>query len=160
MARGPAPVPTALKVLRGSRIRNRREPRAAAGRPALPADLGPLERAAWWETVRQLEVVPNLLTRADRGVLELVARTLPLWRDAAAHVREHGSTVVARDDKGAIRFVQVSPQMQVVVKLGGALKALYAELGLTPAGRSRLQATPAAAPSALESFLGGGRRGA
>jgi P27 family predicted phage terminase small subunit len=152
-------MPTALKILRGRKRINRREPRPVPGRPAMPRDLGPLERQAWRETIRLLESCPGLLTRADRAVVELIARTLPAWRAAMAHVREHGGVVVARTEKGTVQFVQVSPEMTIAIKLGAALKSLYAELGLTPSGRSRLSVSPAAGPSELDRFLGG-KRGA
>jgi P27 family predicted phage terminase small subunit len=141
--RGPTPEPTALKVLRGSKRVNKREPKPAAGRPTIPRDLSPLERAAWREVVMQLETVPGLLTKADRGILELLARTVPIFRDAARHVRDHGSTLVARDERGVVKFVQTTPQAALTVKLGPQIRALYAEVGLTPSGRSRLSVTPA-----------------
>lgn len=136
--KGPAPLPTALKVLRGSKRINTREPAAGDGEPVQPADFNEAERAAWAETIAEMQTVPGLVKRADRGVLELVARTVPAYREAARHVREHGSTVVARDERGGVKFVQVSPQMQTAIKLAALLKTLYAELGLTPSGRSRL----------------------
>jgi P27 family predicted phage terminase small subunit len=158
--RGPAPIPSALKVLRGSRRVNRNEPIPPNGEPNPPADLAPAEFEAWRGVVGELQTVPGLLTLADRGVLELVARTEPVYRDCSAHVREHGSTVVVRDDKGVVRFVQASPQAQLLIKLAAQLKSLYAELGLTPAGRSRLTVAPQKPTSKLDAFLKGGRRGA
>jgi len=156
--KGPAPLPRALKVLRGARITNTQEPTSRHGRPTPPADLGDSERAAWRETVAQLEQVPGLLTRAERGVVELVARTLPAWRDAMRHVRERGGSLTMRDDKGAIKFVQVTPEMTVAVKLGAQLKSLYAELGLTPAGRTRIHVPAVPAVDELTAFLAKGAR--
>lgn len=158
--RGPAPTPTALKVLRGAKRRNRSEPTPPSGEPMMPADLSPAEIAAWRAVVAELQTVPGLLTVADRGVLELVARTEPIFRDCAAHVRDHGAVVVARDDKGVVKFLQTTPQAQLLVKLAAQLKSLYAELGLTPAGRSRLSLSPQKPTSRLDAFLGGGKRGA
>lgn len=156
-ARGPAPQPTALKVLRGARVRNRREPKPAAGRPSMPADLGPEERAAWRELVNLLLRVPGLLTRADKLALELGARTLPPWRAVMAHVRTHGPTLTVHDAEGRVRFVQTSPEMTAAIKLGAQLKSLYESLGLTPSGRSRIALPAAPAVSELDRFLAGGR---
>ena len=119
----------------------------------MPADLGETERAAWREVVRQAASVPGLLTKADRGVLELVARTLPVWREAMAHVRQHGGSLVVRDDKGAVKFLQTTPEMTIAIKLGASLKSWYAELGLTPAGRTRVDLAPAPVADALSTFL-------
>jgi len=154
-------MPTALRVLRGARPPKVREPKPRPGRPSMPADLGPEERAAWGETVRLLEAVPGLLTKADRGVLELVARQVPVWRECMRHVRAHGASLTVRDEKGGVKFLQQTPEMTVAIKLGAALKSLYAEVGLTPAGRTRVHATAAApALDELEGYLAnGGRRG-
>ena len=109
--RGPAPTPTALKLLRGSRRVNPNEPRPVPGAPTMPADLDAAEAACWHGLVAELDTCPGLLSRADRGILELAARLEPIYRAAAAHVRQHGATVVARDDKGAVKFMQTSPQI-------------------------------------------------
>jgi P27 family predicted phage terminase small subunit len=153
MPRGPAPVPSALRVLRGSRQPKVREPKPATGRPKPPADLSPPERAAWLEVVRELELVPGLLSKADRGVLELLARQVPVWRECMAHVRAHGSSLIVRDEKGSVKFLQTTPEATLAVKLGASLKALYAELGLTPAGRTRVDLAPAPVADALSTFL-------
>ena len=155
---GPAPMPRALKVLRGLRVTNKQEPTARGGRPSPPTDLSVAERAAWGETVALLAHVPGLLTRAERGVVELVARTLPPWRDAMRHVREHGGSMTMRDEKGVVRFVQVTPEMTIAIKLGAALKSLYAELGLTPAGRTRIHVPAAPVVDELTKFLAKGAR--
>jgi P27 family predicted phage terminase small subunit len=151
--RGPAPVPSALRVLRGARPPKVREPKPARGRPKTPADLSETEHAAWLEVVRELERVPGLCTRADRGVVELLARTLPVWREAMRHVREHGGSLVVRDEKGVVKFLQQTPEMTIAIKLGASLKSLYAELGLTPAGRTRVDLAPVPVADALSTFL-------
>ena len=137
-----------------------REPKPKTGRPTMPADLGPDERVAWLEVLRQGETVKGLITRADRGVLELLARQLPVWRACMAHAREHGSSLIVRDEKGGVRFLQQTPEMTIAIKLGLSLKTLYAELGLTPAGRTRVHVPEAPAASDLDRFLARGTRGA
>ena len=146
-------MPSALRVLRGARPPKVREPKPARGRPKTPADLSETERAAWLEVVRELERVPGLCTRADRGVIELLARTLPVWRECMRHVREHGASLIVRDEKGAVKFLQQTPEMTIAIKLGASLKALYGELGLTPAGRTRVDLAPAPVADALSAFL-------
>ena len=153
-------MPSAVRVLRGARLSKGREPKPKTGRPTMPADLGPDERAAWLEVVHQAETVPGLLTRADRGALELLARQVPLWRECMRHVREHGSSLIVRDEKGAVKFIQQTPEATLAIKLGASLKALFSEFGLTPAGRTRVQVPEAPAASDLDRFLAGGTRGA
>lgn len=146
-------MPSALRVLRGARPPKVREPKPATGRPKLPADLSETEHAAWLETVRALERVRGLLTKADGGVVELVARQVPVWRECMRHVRAHGASLIVRDEKGAVKFLQQTPEMTIAIKLGASLKSLYAELGLTPAGRTRVDLAPAPAKDALSTFL-------
>jgi P27 family predicted phage terminase small subunit len=124
----------------------------------MPADLTPAQRAVWNETVEALETDRVLLRRANGGVLELLARQKPFWLAAVAHVEAHGAVAVVRDDKGCVRFMQQTPEAQLVVKLGANLKGLYETLGLTPASRARLGLESAPEKvSPLAAFLTGGR---
>jgi len=157
--RGKAPQAPGLKVLRGPTVGKPKPPaRRRADPPTMPTDFNEAEREAWQDTIAALEAHPGLLSRADAGVLELVARQRPIFREAAQFVRAHGGTATVRDDKGVIRFVQVVPQAQLVIKVGASLKALYESLGLTPAARARL-ALPedTGTESELLSFINGGR---
>jgi P27 family predicted phage terminase small subunit len=126
----------------------------------MPEGLSPDEQAAWHGLLGELSSVPGLLARADRGVCELVARLEPAMRAAAVIVREKGSTMECVDKEGNLKFVQTRPEATFVLKTGALLKGLYAELGLTPSGRSRVSVSPAPAASKLDRFLGGGTHGA
>ena len=61
-------MPGALRVLRGKRP-PAGAPVAADGVPSMPRDLSRVERSAWRELVAELQTVPGLLARCDRGVL-------------------------------------------------------------------------------------------
>ncbi len=159
--RGPKPTPKALRVLRHPTATSRSPaPVAAADPPTLPPDLSVEEQASWVRIIGEMGSIPGLLARADRGVIELVARLEPAMRAAAVVVREQGSTVVCCDKDGAVKFIQQRAEAQFLLKASSLLKGLYAELGLTPSGRVRVSLTPAAPTSKLDTFLAGGTHGA
>lgn len=156
--RGPKPQPQALRLLRGPGGTTRTPgPVPPADPPAMPAGLSEGEQTCWTGLLAELSTVPGLLARADRGVIELVARLEPAMRAAAVVVREQGSTLTVTDAEGHIRFVQTRPEATFALKAMALLKTSYAELGLTPSGRVRVSLSPAAAPSKLDAFLGGSR---
>lgn len=102
--------------------------------------------------------MPGLLARADRGVIELLARLEPMIRTAAATVRDHGATVTLLDSDGNLKAVRARPDATFVLRAGALAKGLYAELGLSPSGRCRVALAPEPS-SKLDSFLRG-RHGA
>jgi len=59
-----------------------------------------------------------------------------------------------------VKFVQTRPEATFALKTATLLKGLYAELGLTPSGRSRVSVSPQPKASKLDSFLQGRQRGA
>lgn len=159
--RGPKPLPKALRLLRhGATTTRTPAPVLAADPPTMPAGLSDAERAAWDGLLVELAAIPGLVSRADRGVCELIARLEPAMRVAAVVVRERGSTVECLDKDGNIKFIQQRGEAVFLLKSMALLKTAYAELGLTPSGRVRVSLSPASAPSRLDDFLQGRGRGA
>ena len=152
--RGPKPLPKVLRVLRNARPTTR-QPVAVAGvdPPTMPADLSPEEQACWHTLQAELAAVPGLVSRADRGVCELISRLEPAMRAAAIVVREKGSTIECFDKHGQIKFIQARAEAGFLIKTAATLKGLYAELGLSPSGRCRVSLSPAPAASKLDQFL-------
>lgn len=149
--RGPRPLPGALKILRGgSRVR---QPAVLGDPPTMPADLSPAEAACWAGVLAELGAVPGLVSRSDRGVVELISRLEPALRTAAVVVREQGATFTVLDSKGQLRGIRSRPEAAFLLKAGALLKGLYSELGLSPSGRCRVALSPAAPASKLDAFL-------
>lgn len=156
MNRGPAKTPTALTVLRGNpgkRALPKREPKPEAVAPTPPADLPEAAAAEWRAVVADLAAVPGLLTRADRPTLELYARTMATFRELEVFSAVNGRVLVLRDDRGAVRYAQPAPHASLAAKLLPQLRGLAAELGLSPASRTRIQVPAAPAEDALTAFL-------
>ena len=154
-SRGPKPTPKVLRVLRNAPAATRHPAAAASDPPTMPVALSAEEQVCWRSLIAELETVPGLVARADRGVVELVARLEPLLRAAAVVVRDHGSTLTCLDKTGAVKFVQTRPEATFLLKTAATLKSLYDVLGLSPSGRSRVSLTPAAPTSKLDRFLQG-----
>src|SRR4051812_21548502 len=81
--RGPAPKPTALRVLEGNRAKRplRREPKPRLGAPECPKELQGEARAEWQRIVPDLDQI-GLLARADRAVLMSYCQTWAALLDA------------------------------------------------------------------------------
>ena len=132
----------------------RQPPVAPVGAPpTMPQGLDADEQACWAGLMAELAAVPGLISRADRGVCELVARLEPMNRKAAAVVREQGPTLSCFDAEGRLKFTQTRPEAVFVLKTSATLKGLYDQLGLSPSGRSRVSLTPAAPTSKLDAFM-------
>jgi len=151
--RGPKPRPKALRLLRHGPTTTRHPARSADDPPLMPAGLSPDEQGCWTMLMAELATVPGLVSRADRGVCELVSRLEPMLRAAAVIVREKGSTIELRDKQGEIKFIQPRAEASFMLKTAATLKGLYAELGLSPSARTRIELTPAPPSSKLDRFL-------
>jgi P27 family predicted phage terminase small subunit len=139
---GPAPLPTAIKILRGT-YRRDREPRNPA-RPPLAAPrppewLGPVALEVWRELARVLARM-RLLTQADRLALALLCDVIAEYRAARAVVEATGATFTVTTDSGKV--VRPRPEVAIAADAHRRARLMLAEFGLTPAGRRRVEALP------------------
>jgi P27 family predicted phage terminase small subunit len=138
MRRGPPPLPTAVKVQRGTfrPHRARGEPVATPGMPSAPDWLSADAKKEW------NRLLPRL---AERGLVEVVDRStlvayVTAWAelvDAERRLAEEGSTVVTA--RGGL---QLSPQVKRAQVARQQLLRAAAEFGLSPSARTRVQASP------------------
>lgn len=127
--RGPAPTPTALKILKGNpgrRPLNTREAAPELGMPAMPARLRP-EAQVVWKELAPILMACGLLTKADGRAFALVC-------DALADYDE---------DRGAGKRGDTSFTK---------LRQMLPEFGLTPASRSRIKVDLPQAKSKVDEF--------
>ena len=143
--RGPAPTPTPILKLRGSkrvtRKREAREVSAPAGTPDRPDWLDDDARKAWDELVPMLEGM-GVLTRVDGNALARYCRLWSRWRRAEAFIDQHGEMYPLKDDSGNVKYFQQWPQVAVAGKLALQLTRLEQEFGMTPSARARIQLAP------------------
>lgn len=139
--RGPAPMPTSIKLLHGEtdpRRLNEREPRPIGQLPPCPERLTGAARDEWNRLVPILHEM-NVGTDADATALELLCETWGRYVEARENEVRGGMVWVSgkKTDSGLPSFVY-SPYGAIATKLIGHLRALYAAFGLTPSSRSTI----------------------
>lgn len=131
-ARGPAPKPTALRVLHGetrpSQI-NADEPQPPKMDPTPPGWLTDDGMRVWDATVYQLRAM-GLLAAADQDSLAVYCQAVVSYGEAARLVNEQGLLIESRD-RGWVK----NPAVQMVRDFGAQVRSMAGEFGLTPAAR-------------------------
>lgn len=131
-ARGPAPTPTALRVLHGDRPGriNAHEPQFGLGAPKAPFWLRKESRRYFRELVRVLEP-GRILTPADSYSLGMLADAMCRYveaRDAVEAIKVGGR------DGGKVR----DPALTAESHAAARVHRLSMQFGLTPASRTSL----------------------
>lgn len=138
--RGPSPVPTAMKVIRGNpgkRKLNRNEPKPIITLPHCPAYLDENARTEW-DRLAPILVRMKILTEADYIALASLCQTYSTMMKAQEQLNKSG--ILFKTPSG---YVQQSPLIGVVNNCTEKIVTLCREFGLTPSARSRVQTNPA-----------------
>ena len=101
-----------------------------------------------WDRVTHELAERDLLDQSDRAVLMLYCRTWATWREVDKLVRKYGSVI-----KYANGVPGPAPFFKTACEAAKQLRALLADLGLTPSARHKMTAPKKSAedaPSALE----------
>jgi P27 family predicted phage terminase small subunit len=136
--RGPAPKPTALKILAGNpghRPINAAEPKPDPSMPSCPKWLTKEAKAEWRRVARRLHDA-GVLTSVDRAVLATYCQAWARWCEAEQMIEQHGQT--ATNDKGVS---YLSPWLMASSMASKDVMQAAAKLGMTPSDRARLTAT-------------------
>ncbi len=154
---GPAPTPTALRVLRGNpskRPFNVNEPHPDRGEhpPDCPDSLDGLGRAEWQRLAPILHRA-GLLTLVDEATFAVYCTARGQFIEASRHLADHGSTRVSPNG-----FETASPWVAIQDRAAKTLHRVGCEFGLTPASRSRIAVEPKDSQDEFEAFIA--RRGA
>lgn len=145
--RGRKPHPTVIRRStgnRGKRGYNHAEPVPPPGCPDCPDHLSPLAREEWHRLAVTLHAM-GVLTIVDRAALAAYCQAWGRWVEAEDKLR-----VTPPMLKTPSGYVQQSPWMSVANKQMELMGKYMAELGLTPAARSRIVALDAPADSPLQ----------
>jgi len=153
---GPRSTPTALKVLRGVTRKDRLNPNEPKLPPAPDAfDTPPVELdgdadaiAEWTRIVPMLRRV-GLVSEAERSALIALCQQWSRYLDAQREIRDHGA-INAGGEHGPV----VNPSVTVADKSLTHCLKLWAELGLTPSGRSKMVALVPAEPATAGKWAG------
>lgn len=136
---GPAPTPTALKILAGNpgkRPLNENEPQPEPAIPSAPDHLSDEARQEWERVVPELFAL-GLLSHVDRAALAAYCAAYGRWVEAERMIREHGMTQLSPNG-----YVQQSPHLSIANKALAQMKAFLTEFGMTPSSRSKVAAQP------------------
>jgi P27 family predicted phage terminase small subunit len=148
MKPGPAPHPTALKIIRGetrpSRL-NKNEPKPQLGAPTPPTWLSREARAEWRRLDKALP--PGILTSADRQVMSVAAESWARWVKATRLVTELG--ILVQGERGVVK----NPALQAARDAEATMRQCWSALGLTPSDRARLEMPEPDDDGGLESLL-------
>jgi len=139
--RGRKPKPTAIRRLDGNpgkRGYNAAEPAPPEGLPDCPPHLTDLARAEWDRIAATLHQM-GVVTTVDRAVLAAYCQAWGRWVEAEEKLKE--TPVMLKTPSG---YVQQSPWLSVANKQLELMGRYMAELGITPASRSRVAAYTAA----------------
>jgi len=134
-SRGPAPLPTKLKVLHGetrpARL-NRSEPKPR-GQPRMPPDMSDEAKRVWRRVIRDFGAT-GVLTAVDADALRTYCEAVVRYVQAARTLEASGPLV-----RGARSGELVKNPLHQIVRDNAVLQRAFArELGLTPSARTGL----------------------
>lgn len=142
---GPPRKPTAWRRLegnRGKRAYNHDEPRPPDGLPTCPTHLAEVAREEWGRLAEVLYDM-GVVTLVDRAALAAYCQCYGRWVEAEEKLAATPMLL-----KTATGYVQQSPWLSIANKQLELMGRYMAELGLTPASRSRVAAYAEAARKA------------
>lgn len=153
---GPAPAPTALKVVRGTRKDriNTDEPKVDPSPPEMPEGMDAASQKVWNRVLKATQPA-GMITRADQDMLRVHCEAVARY-EAAARLLASSSPLVQGARTGDLIK---NPLHQIVRDNATLMIATSRELGLTPSARSGLRA-PTETASPLMEYLKRGRRSA
>lgn len=135
-ARGPAPKPTALKVLEGNpghRPINRTEPKPRPVAPRCPSWLDAEAKREWRRIAPSLERI-GLLTEIDGAALAGYCQSYARWRQCQHVLAKEGLTFKTESGYTAAR-----PEVAIGNRALIEIRAFCAQFGMTPSARARMQ---------------------
>lgn len=153
--RGPAPIPTKIKLVNGNpgrRRLNRHEPEPTIrdAVPGPPAFLDDVAAAEWDRVAPELHSL-GLLSVVDESALAVYCRAVATHRKAEDWLGANSLTVV-----NATGSIVADPHVAIARGAATIIKGFAAEFGFTPAARSRIQVPDKKKPSEGKArFFGG-----
>ena len=139
--RGPPPLPTKLKILRGNpghRKLNDKEPQPDDSRPVCPSWLDPEAKRKWRHLIPQLRAM-GVATKVDGDALSQYCQVWSRWKQAEEFIAKHGPVISIRNDDGTIKYLAQIPQVSIARHLLTIMRNLQKEFGMTASARSSIR---------------------
>lgn len=141
--RGPAPLPSNVKRLRGTYRADRAAPAEPAPdvvAPNCPRWLDPVAKREWRYVVREL-VAMRVMARIDRDALAAYCQAYAEWRAMQEVLDLHGYIQIV----GQSGYLAPRPEVAIRNKAIDRMHRYMREFGMTPSSRTRVSAKPEAA---------------
>ncbi len=149
--RGPAPVPTKVKMLRGetrpSRL-NLHEPMPSPDVPKMPTDMDAEAKVVWRRVLRAMRHT-GVIRAADSDVLRCYCESVARYQYAGRLLAQSGPLV--RGQRGEL---VKNPLHQVVRDNADEIRQFARELGLSPSARASLRMERERAQDSLTADIG------
>ncbi len=149
MARGRKRTPIPLRVLRGNPS-GKPLPQSPGFAPGLPDEPGWLDSDAKdeWQRLTGILGPAHVLTKGDAGILHACCDAFSVIR-RCQRALAGGLTYVT-----AAGLIKVRPEGRLLADARRQYVAYLAELGLSPASRTKVQPLASPKPTGIEKFLG------
>jgi len=145
MKSGPAPKPTALKLIEGNPGRRQIEPgevRPPVVAPDCPEHLNP-DAAAEWQRIIPLLLKNYLITELDTAALALYCQSYGRWAEAERKIAEQrargGDGLLIKAPSG---YPIQNPYLAIANRAMEDCHKYLQQFGLSPSARTRVQASP------------------
>lgn len=148
--RGPKRQPTVLRLMRGNpgkRPINRHEPRPAPLKVGYPDVLTDAVARAEWDRVAPGLIGSGQVTVIDRATLIGYCQKWAQWQALEKEAAQHPFLVRAPSG-----YPIPNPALSMANKAFGLMLKAAAELGMTPAGRSRVSVMPSSTAPAVSAW--------
>lgn len=142
--RGQKPLPTQIKLLRGTFRKDRArgsEPKVGVEVPRCPKELSPDAKREWRRIAPELARL-GLLTRIDGTMLALYCDSYARWLEAQQAVQKFGAVI-----KSPSGFPMQSPYLAIANKALDQMRQLLQEFGMSPSSRTRVSVVPMPDPA-------------
>lgn len=136
---GPARTPTQIRKAKGNpgkRAYNKREPKLPVGAPPMPDGLDQVGQLEWRRLVA-IALKAQVLTEAERSILELAAEAYSTWAKARIAIQQHGLTYETTSTAGDL-VIKARPEVAIASDAWRRYRAAVCELGFTPAARAKV----------------------
>ncbi|MBC3378484.1 phage terminase small subunit P27 family [Serratia fonticola] len=159
---GPPKTPTHLRLVRGNpskRAINKNEPKPPSGVPPTPKHFDKQGKYWFKRMAEELDAI-GVMSQLDGRALELLVEAYTEYRHHCDTLDREGYTyAVYSEDDGderkyrEIRMIKPHPAAMMKADAWKRIRAMLAEFGMTPASRSKVNATAPDAVDPLAEFM-------
>ena len=146
-ARGPLPLPSRTKAMRGTLrpCRTVANEAQVGGAPRCPAWL-PADAKKEFRRLCKLLLAAGLIGEIDGNALTRYVTTWLSWRRAVQMIEKTGDVLAGKDSEGKPK-IKRSPYVDIAATLAAQLDKLEQAFGFHPSARSRINVAPAPSQS-------------